>query len=301
MAAMRTFACLVLVLASATATLAFNTDGMLVPGGVAAPGPIECKACEFTIVKLEEYLQKNETVAKLEGAADGLCQKIMPDKLAECEGIVALGISYALSFVQKNVKPEDVCKEAGACAAVNAVVSLAEMAVRVKDDNSCKLCEVVLTKAKSFINDDDAKDKMEQLCKELPNKIEADKCDAIVDKFFPLIKLLLAHAPPEFVCEHLHFCDKKTDMAPLAAAMGGVGGPLECTACKFAIHQAKAKLTDAKVQKKIVTAVEGACDSLPQQTLGNECKSLIEKYGPIVINAVSEKIDDSWCNAAGAC
>ena len=210
MAAMRIFACLVLVLASTTATLAFNTDAMLVPGGVADPNPIECKACEFTIAKIEEYLAKNETVAKIEDKADELCQKIMPDKVAECEGLVALGISYALSLLQKNVKPEDVCKEAGACAAVNAVVSFAKM-MGAKDDHSCQLCQLVLTKAKSFIDDDDAKEKMEQLCKDIPNETESDKCTSIVDKFYPLIKLLLSHASPDFVCEHLHFCDKKTE------------------------------------------------------------------------------------------
>lgn len=303
MAAMRTFVCLMLILASATATRAFDTDAMLVPGGVADPNPIECKACEFTVAKVEEYLAKNETVTKIEEKAAELCEKVMPDKAAQCEGLVALGINHALMFVEKNVKPDDVCKEAGACAAVNAVASFAQTArgMSVRDDRSCQLCELVLKEAKSFIDDDDAKEKMKDLCKKLPDDSQSEKCVNIVDKFFPIIKVLLAHASPDFVCEHLHFCEKKTDMAQLAAAMGGVSRPLECVACKFAINQVKEKLTDETVQKKIATAVEGACDSLPKNTLGVECKNIVDKYGLVVLNAVAEKIDDSWCTTAGAC
>ena len=141
---------------------------------------------------------------------------------------------------------------------------------------------------------------MEDLCKKLPDD-EADKCAGLVDKFFPLIKLLLQHASPDFVCEHLHFCDKKTDMASLAVALGGFAGPLECTACKFAINELKKKLTDKDLQKKVLSALVDGCDSLPVHSLGDNCKDLVKKYGPKIIAEATAKVDESWCTHAGAC
>ena len=166
MATMRSLVCLMLVLASATATFAFKSDGAqaVMPGNVAGPNPIECKACEYSVTKLEGFLESKDTVTKIENGADALCSKVLPDKVDECEALVQFGINYALSFIKKNAKPDDVCKDAGACKAVDAVAFVADKIRKadVKDDKSCHLCQFVLTQAKSFISDDDAKEKKEQ-------------------------------------------------------------------------------------------------------------------------------------------
>ena len=275
-------------------------------GAAASPllGPLECKACEFAVHKLESYLAANATATKVEAAAEGLCAQLMPKKLEECEGLVRMGVKYAVHYIETSLQPHEVCADAGACKATERTAKVGRASADMLDADECGLCEWVASKAKDFVDSKDAQEKVDDLCDKIDEKPQAAACHAFVKKYFPIVKHLLDHMKPEDICSQVHFCHR-TDYSGLVEALTArpaAGLKPGCAVCEFAVKEARAKLSDKKIQERIIAGLKGECRSAaPSTKVADGCAALVQEYGPMLLEAAIEKMSPQWCEDLGAC
>ena len=296
---MRTIACAAVAVLAATATTGVLSHGSHLDASIM--GPLECKSCEFAVTKLESFLAQNTTAAKVEAAAEGLCEQIMPNKVKECEGLVEMGVEYAVHYIETNLKPHDVCADAGLCKATEAMAKAKTADSRdMLDADQCSLCEWVASKAKDFIDSKDAEKQIDDLCAKIDDKPQADECLKFVQQYFPIVKHLVDHMQAEDVCKQVHFCHS-TDYSGLIEALNGAKPG--CAMCEFAIKEAKSKLSDKKIQKQIISGLEKECKIIGKanEKIVDGCSMLVQQYGPMLLEAALEKMSPEWCSNLGVC
>ncbi|KAM9365752.1 prosaposin [Pholidichthys leucotaenia] len=159
----------------------------------------------------------------------------------------------------------------------------------------------------------------------------APDCKKEVRKYIPIVFDALESMTPEAVCEMAGFCDDakksvpmlllqaakvvpeaktlpaaklvpatKVNSVPEKAARPVRDSP-GCEICKLVVEKLDSMLLDNKTEEQVIAAVEKVCSILPE-TIKNECKDLIETYGPAIIELLVEEVDPGTiCSTLGLC
>lgn len=209
---MRIVLCAVLLVAcmssaSALSNHAHNYHGTIAPYGdntqdAHLDDRMECKACVFTLGKMEDFLTKNSTIAKIDSSVKKMCKQYLSSKAEECEAFLGMGVKYAIHYIENDLSPEDVCKDAGMCGS------------------------------------------------------SSESMDA-----------------------------------------SGV----ECAACELAMKEAKKKLSDTKIQAKIIYDLEKKCEKSFGKEIGGKCKEFIDEKGPQFLKELAGKVSPGLCSKVGVC
>ena len=261
---------------------------------------VECKACVFTVGKLEDFVTKNSTIAKIDDSVKKMCKEYLPSKSEECDAFLDMGIKYALHYIENNLSPEDLCKDAGMC---STSAAYDKKDLLNEEGSECDWCELVASKTKEFIGDKDAKTKVEKICEQSGSKKKHDECVAFIDKFFPIIQHLADHVSADEICASLHFCEKM-DLSGLRSIIFGnknSGSKVGCAVCELGMKEAKKKLSDKKIQEKIIDVLEKKCKTSFGESLGKECEKFVLEHGPKLLSDIANMISVELCSKAGLC
>lgn len=210
---MRFVLCAVLVAAcmsptaSALSNHAHHNHGTIAPSGdnsesFRLDNGMECKACVFTIGKMEDFLTQNSTIAKVDSSVKKMCKQYLPSQAEECEAFLGMGVKYAIHYIENDLSPADLCKDAGMCGS--------------------------------------SSDSM-------------------------------------------------------------VASGIECTACELAMKEANKKLSDTKIQAKIISDLEKKCEKSFGKDIGGKCKAFIAEKGPQFLKELAAKVSPALCSKSGMC
>ncbi|XP_073949720.1 prosaposin isoform X2 [Choristoneura fumiferana] len=228
---------------------------------------VPCEFCEKLVIHLRDVLIANTTEIEFNKILTGLCKQTGEFK-AECLSLVDQYADQVYNFLVSGLKAYEICSLIGICGK-NVDVPIApllpkELAVKAVTLSSSRL-----------IGTDEA------------NSYATEKT------------------------HHVPIGDKQTNIRTLPEAAPALPiermfvqvpqGKAACSFCQYFLHYLQVELSDTNNEDAIKSAVEKACDKLPQ-SINGECRQFVTEYGPAVIALLVQEIDPaSVCPALGLC
>jgi len=163
-----------------------------------------------------------------------------------------------------------------------------------KPNPACPLCEFVITRLDSMLQDnateEEVKDTVEQICNYMPKTVKS-QCREFIDEYGDtIIEYLIQELDPQEICTKLGLCGKSdfTEIGPLV--MDEYKDLDKCQLCMLISNYLSAFLDDPTVDTSIEKLVERVCPLLPKEHQ-TECKELIEDYGPYLLSLLAQATD----------
>lgn len=170
----------------------------------------ECILCEFVMKELDSILQENATQQEIEDALNKVCS-LLPSTIAtECQQFVGQYASAIIELLAQELDPSMVCTTLGLCTSNEHNKVVEKPATFVPESNeTCQICEFVMTYLKNLLADNDTKQEilnlLKEVCSVLPSQLSSE-CNEIVSEYGPAILNLIATADPHELCEQIGLC-----------------------------------------------------------------------------------------------
>merc|ERR1712179_782649 len=163
------------------------------------------------------------------------------------------------------------------------------------DDNTCVLCEYVVTTLDNMVtdktNEQEIKDALEVLCSYLPGSV-TKQCDSFVETYTDMIiDMLTKDVTPEMICTNLGLC-KHMMTRPVTIVdvetvqLGGprVGGAY-CSLCEIVVSNLDQQLEDKTNEEEIKQTLDVLCSHL-STPVHKECVKLVSQYTEELIDMI---------------
>lgn len=170
-----------------------------------------CIICEFAMTELKTLLSENATQQDIEKALEEVCSLLPSTIRSECDQFVEQYGPAIVAILLQELDPSKVCTALGLCASEEHHKAMQKPVTLVVGSNeTCEICETVMTYLKSLLADNATKQEILQLLKDLCNDLPAQissECSAIVSEYGPAILDLIAESDPKTLCEEIGLCD----------------------------------------------------------------------------------------------
>ncbi|XP_076018815.1 prosaposin [Genypterus blacodes] len=288
-----------------------------------------CEDCIKFLTDAKEEAKKNETfLSSLIELIEQQCDHLGPGLAEMCKEYIG---QYAPKFLDEfmSMEPKDLCCRAGLCDAVKKSIPLmtlqaakavpaskmfpatrveatpAKPMVRTRDSPKCAICEFVMTKLESMLEDQTTEEEVvhavQKVCSLLPASVEA-QCKDLVEAYGrAIIELLIQQADPKTICTALALCnDASRTHIPVMDQAQFKNGAF-CELCKTTIRYLDVLLEANATKDKIEDAVRRVCSFLPN-SVQTECDQLVTEYEPQLVQLLLQMMDpDFVCMKLEAC
>ncbi|KAK7082394.1 hypothetical protein SK128_021438, partial [Halocaridina rubra] len=283
---------------------------------------VTCVMCEYAMTQLEDILQDHKTEDDIRQALDSLCGYLPKTVRTECLTFVDTYTDQIIHLLIDGLSPDQVCVELGLCkpkdSALPELNSSHQLPVsrmfisppnqksddifQTKQSAVCVLCEFAMMQLDNMLSENATESQIIEVvdfvCAHLPGTI-ADDCIGFVEEYGDaIIKLLVHELSPKTICQEIKLCE-----APQFISMRTtVDLQLdECQICKGVVSYVDKKLKDGDLTLRIEIILEEVCNLFPSVTR-DKCRSMIEVYGPYLVNLLAELGDpDKVCQAVKLC
>lgn len=143
---------------------------------------------------------------------------------------------------------------------------------------------------------------LELVCGILPSA-DHKKCDTFVQQYGPVLAQLVAELDdPNVVCQWLSLCTKSTgQFIEIPVEKKGVK-TLPCNLCQYVVNYLDVVIKANSTETDFEKALDQVCDILPGKGLQGECQTLVNLFGPAMINFLVEHADPKTvCQTLGIC
>jgi len=286
-----------------------------------------CLECKAMITEIKSVVEDKATAAKVEDILKQRLCASLGELKAMCESYVVAYVPEILQLIGQKLDAGSICKMIGFCnqrknnlAQVDGVrhafLKLAlgrqmlafRSSVGTSSSAECEVCELVVTEARSMIQQNKTQVEIEdflrdRLCKHLgPYQAQ---CQAYVTEYAPMIfELLASELDPTVVCQALGACgsaSRRAPVQPAVAAPGKVAASSQCVLCEYVLNYLEQQLQNNRTVAAIEQALLKVCAALPA-TVQPECNTFVLLYGPTVLKLlVSEVSPARVCTALSLC
>ncbi|XP_068207263.1 prosaposin [Palaemon carinicauda] len=283
---------------------------------------VTCVMCEYAMTQLEDILQDHKTEDNIRNALDTLCSYLPKSVKDECQVFVDTYTDQIIHLLINDLSPDEVCVQLGLCkpkkpslphldSSHQLPISRMFLSPQTKktDDGFettqsavCVLCEFAMTQLDEMLSENATEDEIievvDYVCAHLPGTL-SDDCIGFIEEYGDaIIKLLVHELSPKTVCQQINLCK-----APARAGFRAVVDQHldKCQICKGVVSYVDARLKEGDVTVEIDTILEEACDVFPK-VVDDGCRSLVEVYGPYLVNLLAELGDpEQVCQAVKFC
>ncbi|CAL1543582.1 unnamed protein product [Lymnaea stagnalis] len=270
-----------------------------------------CPLCIYVFTAVDQLLAGNATEPNIEKALDHVCNVLVPLK-NQCEKFVALYTPYVVDLILKELTPQEICNQLGLCTNTTDVASPSgnKPLIQVTSDPECAICELIMKYLEALVTKNtsvsDIESALDKVCHLLPSTVSSD-CVTFVSSYTPGLVSLLSHFPPDQVCALIKACQLPPLRVQKAvfekASMSekpSLKGDNLCILCEFIATTLENLLLENETESQLIAALEKMCDVLPSMT--DECKSVVDEYGPLVIKLLIQKLKPSQiCSILSLC
>ncbi|GFR60011.1 proactivator polypeptide, partial [Elysia marginata] len=254
----------------------------------ASAGPT-CVLCEFVMTQLEKILAANATEQQIEQALDQVCN-LLPDSVKQqCDDFVKQYTPTLIKLLLQ-VTPDKACTFLKLCTTKNTATA----------GPTCVLCEFVMTQLEKILaanaTEQQIEQALDQVCNLLPASVK-QQCNDFVKQYTPTLIKLLLQVTPDKACTFLKLCTTKNTGLK---AVSPVQGAIECTLCKTVMGILEKMLADNSTEKQIEQALEGVCDTLPEE-IRPECHQFMEEYIPRLVGILITYKPEDVCTVLAIC
>lgn len=282
-----------------------------------------CVMCEYALTTLENYVKDDKTEAHIREALDHLCSLLPGTVTTECQTFVDKYTQQIIQMLINDLSPDEVCIQLGLCKPKDLPrldsshqLPVSRMFVlphaidqqnnigtpRVGQSAACVLCEFTMIQIDQLLSDNTTENEIIEvvdfICTRLPGTLQ-DDCIGFIEQYGDaIVKLLVNQLNPKVVCQELKLC-KAPSFTGLRTT---VNFHLDkCQVCKGIVSYVDEKLEDGELTTTIDTILEEVCRLFPPN--GKEqCRSMIEVYGPYLVNLLAELGDpEKVCQGLKMC
>jgi len=254
---------------------------------------------------------KDEIRRELENSCSRL--KKFTDK---CKKFVDKYSDRIVELIEKELKPETVCKELSFCVTIDQpdtqdYDSGLEIFLRaekepdeaIKEEPQCVICEFVMSKLDDELNnnktDAKIKDSLRHICGKMPSTV-SKTCNQFIDYYFDMIIVLLEMMKPAEVCGYMKLCPaaQKLDETMIEEIQGNL---YECAVCKGLVEGLDTIIEDPYTDTTLENLEEKLCEKFTGKYLP-KCHDIAKTYGIVIINLLKNLTDsDQICYKLDLC
>ena len=164
-------------------------------------------------------------------------------------------------------------------------------------ENICTLCEEFSTDVLDYLEDNSTQteiiDILYQTCSDL-HSIK-NQCITMVDCYVPLVFTEISSVQPKQFCQYVDLCEE-------GAIKTEKKSNEKCANCKHIIAEVLTKLEDPDTELEIIELLLKACNAAEGRKNVRKCKTLVFKYGPLILESAPQLIQKlNLCTAIHAC
>nr|ADK94870.1 saposin isoform 1 [Penaeus monodon] len=283
---------------------------------------VSCVVCEYALTQLEDMLEDNRTEAGIESALERLCALLPKSARKECDMFVEMYTDQVIQMLLNNLSPDEICTNLGLCKQtesalpvldashqlpvsrmfVPAVSSQTTNNLEMTQSAACVLCEFAMVQVDDLLSENATEDEIIEvvdfICAHMPGVL-ADDCIGFVEQYADaIIKLLVHELGPKTVCQQIKLC-KPPSFESMRALINMRMD--KCQVCEGVVNYIDKKLKDGDATTTIDTVLEEVYRLFPNNAK-DTCRSMIEVYGPYVVNLLAELGDSKRvCQAIKFC
>lgn len=283
---------------------------------------VTCVMCEYAMTQLEDILQDHKTEDNIRNALDTLCSYLPKAVRAECQVFVDTYTDQIIHMLINDLSPDEVCVQLGLCKPKKPSLPkldsshqlpisrmfLSPQTPKTGDGFEttqsavCVICEFAMMQLDNMLSENATEDEIievvDYVCAHLPGTL-ADDCIGFIEEYGDaIIKLLVHELSPKTVCQQINLCK--------APGFTGIRAVVhvqldKCQICKGVVSYVDARLREGDVTVEIDTILEEVCDVFPKD-VDDGCRSIVEVYGPYLVNLLAELGDpEKVCQALKLC
>ena len=260
-------------------------------------GKSSCLLCEFTMQKLEKFLEDGHNVDEIKDYLDGLCDEAPGAYKDTCKSFVDGYAPMIIEMIASEIHPSQICKELKLCSA--------PAPVPPKKSASCETCRIVTEEVFSVFSSKDDQDMvknvLESICYRFPEYID-EPCERFVDKYSAaFLDFISKNLTPEQFCDALDMCSAEEDLAIAVYGIDKASDDSACIICEYVISYLDKALTNKTNEDELKQALEEVCDLLPS-SVKNQCDSFVEAYTDMIIQLLTGEVTPKEvCGYLGLC
>ena len=260
-------------------------------------GKSSCLLCEFTMQKLEKFLEDGHNVDEIKDYLDGLCDEAPGAYKDSCKSFVDGYAPMIIDMIASEIHPSQICKELKLCSA--------PAPVPPKKSASCETCRIVTEEVFSVFSSKDDQDMvknvLESICYRFPEYID-EPCERFVDKYSAaFLDFISKNLTPEQFCDALDMCSAEEDLAIAVYGIDKASDDSACIICEYVISYLDKALTNKTNEDELKQALEEVCDLLPS-SVKNQCDSFVEAYTDMIIQLLTGEVTPKEvCGYLGLC
>lgn len=238
----------------------------------------QCELCKEIIKIVEQRVINSKSKDEVRRELESVCGRLKKFT-SECVQFVDKFSDRIVDLVEKEMKPEELCKDLMFCVAENDVESqdydfgtdILKMAAKqpapeISEEPQCVLCEFIMTKLQSELNDTtvdaNIKNTLRNICSKLPSTV-GKQCTQFIDYNFDMIIVLIGIMKPENMCGHLYLCSVQQSDAEIMSRSQEVENiqhdVFKCAICKGLVDSIDTIVEDPSADTNLMNFEEKVC------------------------------------------
>ena len=240
-----------------------------------------CKACTDGMDIIQTILNSKDTLDLLHIAVHEICGLV---SVSGCEIIADTALDQIIQKLLPMFNPDSICKEIGACPALQPLLSL-----EVGDSPVCQGCHDLLGELKKVANDPDTKAISKDLAPVICELVSIPFCESLVSKLLEENLVKVQNLDVDGTCVALKACD------------GELVEPVEvgdaCSECAQIADLVLKELQDPAVQQELEAVLDEVCTILPI----SDCKETLHSYLLMIETLIAGMDGKTLCGYIGLC
>lgn len=271
--------------------------GYFAPQTVIAADKPGCVICEYALHELQDFLSDVKTEAKVEEALEKICHMMPSSVEDQCDHFVETYGPAIVQMVIHDIDPSEICSRLQLCSdnllKQQASVPMAIQLLK-KNDDTCALCEYVMTTIDGMIVDKNDQrmivNLLDSICyKFMPHSI-SNECEKYVSEYTPIILELLAEEfTPDQICRELSMCSDKDVIEEAPKALALTKQDEKCIFCEFAMTKFDQILRDPYNDHDIASSLISLCAQMPSN-LERQCQKWVHKNSKTIVSLISTDV-----------
>ncbi|XP_052868178.1 uncharacterized protein LOC128274121 [Anopheles cruzii] len=280
-------------------------------------GTPECLVCQEMVKQAEKRIKNKKSRDEIKHALEHVCDRMKVKYQPRCEKYMEQHMDQIIEMVLNRLSPKEICHALGFClimepeelevdeALLDYVVEPAvvdppkELLITPSRDGSlskeppqCALCEFVMVKLESELEDKKTRAEIERavhnVCSKMPSTINK-QCNKLVDQYGEFIIKFLQTLPPREICIKLAICEPQArqEIALLEQSKREI---VECAVCQGAVKSLDELLSDGGLEQHITKYADRICNALPA-THYAQCDRLLAVYGMSMAQQLKHSIE----------
>jgi len=261
---------------------------------------VGCTICTKVVNYVEQYIKEGKPAEVIEQLIEEKVCALAPSIVQSiCDNLVNNYIPLIINYLEQELEALDICTKLGLCPTSN------DVRLQLEDYGSmgCTICTSLVDFVEDYIKQGKPTQEIIELvetkfCATVP-AFFADICDALADKYIPLIINYLEQKIEAFdICAKIGLCKPSARNLIFTQSQDNIA----CSLCTKVVNYVEQYVKEGKPAQAIEKLIETKVCALAPEFIQGICDNLVDNYIPLIINYLEQKFEAlDICTKIGLC